>query len=289
MKIALLFQEEHLVSNFRQHIRHPEEVIHFTQPDVLLDSFSNLVFDYAAVSESSFQHNSALGYIEELLRVHPKERMCIIFANENKEESLSLLKFCLAQGIYYIPAGLTNKARIEKLISHIYGESEEPNTAKANKTIMFMGTTPNIGTTVISFGSAVRLAIETSNAIGYLCLNLKSSKLHRYLGIERPRITLDGIRAEVRAQSLRGDKLKQYCHSLPNLPNLHILFGNMLREQAEFFTPEDIKYVLSVAKGIFDICIVEVNAYWDNAATICVVEEADSKWIVTTTDITQFQ
>ena len=63
----------------------------------------------------------------------------------------------------------------------------------------------------------------------------------------------------------------------------------MLREQAEFFTPSEIIHLLRVARGAFDICIIEVSAYWDNAATVSGLLEADSKIVVTTGDIAHFQ
>jgi septum formation inhibitor-activating ATPase MinD len=63
----------------------------------------------------------------------------------------------------------------------------------------------------------------------------------------------------------------------------------MLREQAEFFTPEEIERLLQVAREAFDVCIVDVNAYWDNAATVCSVLQADARVVVTTGDISQFQ
>ena len=93
----------------------------------------------------------------------------------------------------------------------------------------------------------------------------------------------------MKAQSLTPERLQQVCDKPKEAHGLHILYGNMLREQAEFFTPSEIIHLLRVARGTFDVCIIEVSAYWDNAATVCGLLEADSKIVVTTADIAHFQ
>lgn len=155
--------------------------------------------------------------------------------------------------------------------------------------LAFVGSSPNIGTTLAAFGTAVGLARETRHSVGYLCLNLKSSKIHRYLGLEEADVTLDGIRAELKSQSLHKERLLQYCMKPKGAFHLHVLFGNMQREQAEYFTPNEIGHLLEVARKAFDVCIIDLNAYWDNAATICGLMGADAKLLVTTSQIVHFQ
>lgn len=160
---------------------------------------------------------------------------------------------------------------------------------RTDRLAVFIGSSPNIGTTLVSFGTAVRLALATDCRIGYLCLNLKSSKIHRYLGREDPPVTLDGLRAELRSRTLGPERLARLCETFPALPGLHVLPGNLLREQAEYFTPEDIEHLLDAARTAFELTLVEVNAYWDNAATITGVLCADHRYLVTTPDLSQFQ
>ncbi|WP_166245177.1 hypothetical protein [Paenibacillus turpanensis] len=162
----------------------------------------------------------------------------------------------------------------------------------SGKLAIFIGTSPNIGTTLASFAAASRLAGRTGQRrVSYLCLNLKSSKIHHYLGMEPPAVTLDALRSELRSGSLTGEKLLQGCTSLPvqGNRNLYVLFGNQNREQAEYYMPADIEHLLRCAREAFDLTIVEVNAYWDNAATICAVSEADAGFLVTTAALSDFQ
>jgi len=154
---------------------------------------------------------------------------------------------------------------------------------------VFAGSTPNIGTTLTAFGTAYRIASLTGRKVGYLCLNLKSAKTHLYLGVDKPNVTLDGIKPELRAGTLTPDKLAQYAHTGTNLGSLSVLFGNLAREQAEYFEPADIQRLLAASRAAFDLTIADVSAYWDNAATIVAMREADERYLATTGSYSHFQ
>lgn len=154
---------------------------------------------------------------------------------------------------------------------------------------VFIGTTPNIGTTSAAFATAYRIAEATGQSIGYLCLNLKSAKIHRYIGMYEPAVTLDKLRPDLRSHTLTPDKLRRAAYRLPRQTNLQILFGNLMRDQAEYFTPEEAEHLLSVAEQTFDFVVLDVGAYWDNAATICSIRRASSRMLVTTSALSHFQ
>ncbi|WP_019006202.1 hypothetical protein [Cohnella laeviribosi] len=162
-------------------------------------------------------------------------------------------------------------------------------TEKPGRLVAFAGSTPNIGTTLTAFGTAYRIATVTGKRVGFLCLNLKSAKTHLYLGIDRPEMTLDGLRPELRAGTLTGTKLRQYAFSPSRLNGLHVLFGNMARDQAEYYDPQQIGRLLAAAREAFDLTVADVSAYWDNAATVCAMREADLRMLVTTPNLTHFQ
>ncbi|MBH5320149.1 hypothetical protein I6N90_20295 [Paenibacillus sp. GSMTC-2017] len=155
--------------------------------------------------------------------------------------------------------------------------------------IAFIGTTPNIGTTTAAFATAYRLAEWSGKPIGYLCLHLKSAKLQRFIGMDDPVASLDKLHPELRSSALTVDMLRSATHAVKGQPNLRVLFGNLNREQAEFFRPEEIEHLLTVAEKTFSAVFVDLGAYWDNAATICAVRRADSRVLVTTPALSHFQ
>ncbi|MDF2836560.1 MAG: hypothetical protein K0Q63_2200 [Paenibacillus sp.] len=154
---------------------------------------------------------------------------------------------------------------------------------------VFVGTTPNIGTTTAAFAAAVRIAEATDKPIGYLCLHLKSAKLHRFLGVDDPEMTLDKLQPELRAGVMTPAMLERATYPLPGQRNLRILFGSVSREQAEFFTDKELEHLLDVAGRTFSFVVLDVGAYWDNAATVCCVRRASARIVVTTGALSHFQ
>jgi hypothetical protein len=155
--------------------------------------------------------------------------------------------------------------------------------------VAFVGTTPNIGTTTAAFAAALRMAESSRDPVGFLCLNLKSAKIHRYLRVDNPSISLDRIRPELQSGTITAEMLKQAAYRLPGLPQLHIFFGNLMRDQAEFYTPFEIDNLLDAAQEAFRITVADVSAYWDNAATVTAVRRAATKVLTTTTALSHFQ
>ncbi|EFM11834.1 conserved hypothetical protein [Paenibacillus curdlanolyticus YK9] len=155
--------------------------------------------------------------------------------------------------------------------------------------LTFVGTTPNIGTTVAAFAAACRMAEQSEAEIGYLCLNLKSAKIQRYIGIDRPETGLDSIRPELRDRSLGADQLRRAAYRVEGIDGVCVLFGNLERDQAEFYTADDVDFLLETARQAFDIVIADVGAYWDNAATVCAIRAATTRVLVTTGALSHFQ
>ncbi len=226
----------------------------------------------------------------QLREKHPQIKIIFLISNSHRSSlHTQYMQLCELYQIEYVLPGRGREAIVEQIHRIMDGNANQSSTRQRGRIICCIGTTPNIGTTTISLGIATILAQESSEHIGYLCLNLKSSKLHRYLGLEDRRSSLDELRAELKAQSLSPDRLLMACECMEEMGGLHVLIGNMHREQADFFSSEEIEHLLSVAKQTFDICIVDVNAYWDNAGTVCSMIEADARVVITTTEITHFQ
>jgi len=155
--------------------------------------------------------------------------------------------------------------------------------------IAFAGSTPNVGTTVIAFGTAYLFARTSGLRVGYLCLNLKSSKLHRYLDRDGKSFAMQELRAELKTCTLRKERLLQSCEQLKDAPNLYVLYGNTQPEMADLYSAAEIAHLIETARTAFDICVIDLNAYWDNAATVCGMQVSDTRVIVTTGDIGHFQ
>lgn len=241
------------------------------------------------ISDRLFGFEQFVNWLDQLPEERSASSLIVLLSNHHHAHTNDrYIKLCLSYGLQFVRPGRSANAIVREIRATVSNETIDP-LHSTKQLLVFCGTTPNIGTTIVSYGTAVRLAQETEHSVAYLCLNLKSSKIHRYLGYDEPVDTLDGLRAELKSQSLIAEDLRRHMVQNRSVPRLYTLFGNQVREQAEYFTPEEIDYLLDIATACFDICVVEVNAYWDNAATVCAMLKADRRIIVTTQDLTHFQ
>lgn len=155
------------------------------------------------------------------------------------------------------------------------------------KQVLFTGTTPNTGTTIAAFATAQLLANYTAQKVAYVCLNLKSSKIHHYLGWDQPMISLDQLRSECKTQSLTPERMSRAGMKIHD--NFTVYAGNQLREQAEYYKPQDISFYLQLLEQVYDFVIVDVHPYWDNAATVQAMLSIENKVLVTTAHLACFQ
>jgi hypothetical protein len=290
VNIAFLLGDELLTRAFKELGPDQDDgLIFFDNPNSFQSAFNNQEYGAVVLSDRFFDYSTLCEFIDWIRENQEGIRVTLLLSNKHHMKTNEMfIKYCLSNHIDFVHPGQTVSLIVNKVNKQLYGV-ETKDGLQSKNVILFMGSTPNIGTTVVTFCTAAQIAKQTEQKIAYLCLNLKSSKIHRYMGMNQPGVSLDGIRAEIKSQGLSRERLQQYCTGLKDIPNLHVLFGNMVREQSEFYSVEDIQYLLNTASGAFDLCLVEVNAYWDNAATICGVLHANTKVVVTTNQLGHFQ
>jgi len=171
----------------------------------------------------------------------------------------------------------------------ITAQTSQFRTRAGGRLVALAGSTPNVGTTIVAFGLAHLLAKATGLKVGYLCLNLKSSKLHRYMDRDGQSFALGELRAELKTGTLRAQRLLHACEPMGSANNLYVLYGNTQRELADLYMAQEVAHLMETARAAFDVCFIDLNAYWDNAATVCGMQLADDRLIVTTGDMGHFQ
>lgn len=286
--VALWLHDDALISLWNErNTPFPDYFEFFTEQASILVALQNDVFDHIVI-DAAEQHVTELSdFIEHVREQHAIHSITVII-NTTRSNHRHIIRYCLAHDIGYIPYTFHDTDLVDKLFNMVM-DHDRPEQVESNNIVVFVGTTPNIGTTVSAYTTALLLAQQTMQSIAYVCLNLKSSKIHTYIGADQPAVTLDSIRADIKSYALSADNIKQYSMTSERVPNLSIFIGNMAREQAEFYNVEDIRHLLDTISQAFDLCIVEVNAYWDNAATICSLMYADSKIMVSTDQLGHFQ
>ena len=131
--------------------------------------------------------------------------------------------------------------------------------------------------------------MESSIKVG---LSLSESQKLKASSLFRSRehlFTLDGLRAELKAQSLTPERLLHVCDKPKEAHGFISCMGICFASRLNFLRHRKLFICYGWREAAFDICIIEVSAYWDNAATVSGLLEADSKIVVTTGDIAHFQ
>jgi Flp pilus assembly CpaE family ATPase len=290
MNIAFLMSDEVLIEAFmRQNKLHSNTVVIYRELETVIKEIGQQHTKVLVASDQYFNCEGLSEFTESIHTLNSRVRKILLLSNYHDQAlNAALMKESLADGWIVIHPGHSTASIVEQLSRYIFGETTRPmNTS--HPIIQFLGSTPNIGTTVAAFGTAMHLAMQTHKSVAYICLNLKSSKIHRYISVDEPQYTLENMRVELKSLSLTSDKLRQYAHKVKEQPNLHVVFGNMQREQAEFYSLDDIDCLLETAAQAFDYCIVDTNAYWDNAATISTMKKAGIRILVTTGQLGHFQ
>lgn len=155
--------------------------------------------------------------------------------------------------------------------------------------ITFIGTTPNTGTTLAAISHSYHIAQHTMCKVVYLCLNLKSSKLHRYFGITELPISLDTLLPNLKNKQLADETFEKLLFQPSKKHEVYMLFGNQQRELAEQFMEDDLQYLIAMAQSKFDYVILDTSSYWDNAGTFAALQLADHIVITTTDARSNFQ
>lgn len=289
VKVCFFIHDVELIQHIvREKVRPDIEYQFFTDRE---DMLVHLAVNSCHSVVLSDRHGSFAELCEfiELIKEHHQGQFVLLISNRHDHQlNRKVMKYCLAHHISYIHPGLSI-AQIVAALHKQWFHDEHHQASSYREIVLFIGSTPNIGTTVVAYTTAQLIAQQTTAQIAYLCLNLKSSKIHRYLGFDRPPHSLDDMRADIKAQSLSAEKLKTYATPSSAAKNLHVFMGNMAREQAEFYTIEDVHHLLQCAADAYDLCIVDVNAYWDNAATISGLLSAEHKVVVSTAELSHFQ
>lgn len=199
-----------------------------------------------------------------------------------------MVRIAESEQIEWIHPGLTTH-ELAHSIASLVSEAPEFDLQLKGKLIAAIGASPRVGVTTTLVNMAFMLAKNTSLSIGLLDLNLKSPDLGEHLGIRRSLKDLLLIHSDLTSRLLTSEGLMKNMEQIKGIPRLSVLRGSNRREYAELITKEEMAELLRVARSSFDLILVDVSSYPDNAATIKALLAADERWLVTEPVRTSFQ
>jgi pilus assembly protein CpaE len=137
------------------------------------------------------------------------------------------------------------------------------------------------GATTVAANVAVTLAREAPTLrVGLLDLNLKNPELRVALRAPDGGRTNAALRPKLQTGALSPAELRESTAPYRKQANLRLLYGTHRRDTAADVGPEMMETLLSVCRRTFDVTILDVSSFPDNAATVCGVRGADVRWLV---------
>ncbi|CAG7646140.1 hypothetical protein PAECIP111802_03668 [Paenibacillus allorhizosphaerae] len=201
-----------------------------------------------------------------------------------------LLEFIVRQAAYYgfavIDAGQTSEEVFAQWLAFA-ADAQGENFRDAveierggGQVIAVWAAASKDGATTVAINTAIALAAGSKLKVGLIDANLRNPEIRSSLNLAGAGPNHFRLRSKLQTHSLHPEELAAACTTYRNMPRLHIMSGSPRRDTAPDMTPEMITHLLDVSRQAFDITIIDLNAYPDNAATICTVRGADQRWLV---------
>jgi len=242
-------------------------------------------FDHAAIDLQLFADWYPWDLIREL-NAHREAHSAITLIPDDKiYDSLYLEvlgRLAEACGITVLPRALSAAEGAALLLESLAGTPAPIPRTGAGKVVAVWPAGSRDGASTVAINTALAIAGRTGLRVGLLDLNLKNPTLSANLNLESGGKTNVKLRPRLQTRSLTPEELRSGCVPYPRMKQVSVLPGTSRRDSAGDCTPEMIDHLLAISRSAFDVTILDLNGYPDNAATICGVRGADFRWLVAT-------
>lgn len=230
-------------------------------------------------------------WMQKLSRSQPQAQVAIALDTSVYDSFFLEAIGRMADLLHYrtVPIGLTGDGMLEAFAAVVIGDRKDSPGHRGGSVTAVWSAASKDGATTIAVSAALSLAASSGLNIGLIDGNLHNPEIRSFLNLADPDHNGFKLRPKLQTQTLTAGDLIDACVSYRKIPNLHILTGSRRRDTALDVTPEMMTHLLQTARAAFDITIVDLNSYPDNAATVCTVREADHRWLVVQNNYASFQ
>jgi len=211
-------------------------------------------------------------------------RNVVIVATEVVYDSLWMevtARLSAEAGLVVVPGDLgirdTASAVLRALVE---GERSEEERTSPGIVLAVWSAACKDGATTVALNTALALARQTKLRIGLFDMNLKNPELRIMLQLPDPGFSNMSLRPKLQTGSLRTHELWNATLPFRRADNLRILPGTFRRDTAADVSPEMMETLLETSRNVFDVTVLDLSSYPDNAATVCGVRRSDLRWLV---------
>lgn len=241
-------------------------------------------FDAVIVHEELFAEVYPWEWIQALRERQPLAKVIVVTSDSVYDSLLQEVaeRLALEAGFVLTPLNAAADELAVFALRELFGAKEaEPEERSAGIVAVVWSAACKDGATTVALNTAATLAkFAPSLQIGLLDLNLKNPEMRimlRQSGTGRSNVML---RPKLQTGTLRPAELREAMTPFRRSPNLRWLPGTYRRDTAADVSPDMMSALLAVCRSTFDVTILDVSSYPDNAATVCAVRTADVRWLV---------
>ncbi|MCZ8523492.1 MULTISPECIES: AAA family ATPase [Paenibacillus] len=253
-------------------------------------------YDQVVVHTGLFYDRYPWEWMEEIRRTQPEAKVAVVL-DDGVYDSFALEavgRLAISLDFVTVPAGSREVEMLSDLACFVEGRDREgirPSRAEGSRgrIAAVWSSASKDGATTIAINTALALASTGRLRVGLIDGNLRNPEIRPHLNLMDRGHSQFKLRPKMQTQTLQAEDLLEGCTSYRKMPGLHILTGSPRRDTAQDLTPDMMGGLLETARQTFDITIVDVNAFPDNAATVCTVREADVRWLVTQNNYASYQ
>jgi pilus assembly protein CpaE len=176
----------------------------------------------------------------------------------------------------------------EQLLFAVGGGQRKESQPTHNRIVAFQSANPKDGASTIAINTAIALAELHIGSVGLLDLNLKSPEIGYLLDLPYRERNNMRIRPKLYSRELTPDDLLAASVKYSRNKNLYMLPGTYRRDTALDLSADMIRHLLKVATQTFDIVLVDIHAYPDNAATIVTVRNAALRYVTAKNELVSY-
>lgn len=241
-------------------------------------------FDVVAVHTGLFYDAYPWDWMPEIRRKQPQARV-VIAPDEAVYDSFmleALTRLAETLGFAVLPLGGTEQETFEALAASVEGRSvrRAAGDKRSGIVVAVWPASSKDGATTVAVNTALALASANRLRVGLIDANLRNPEIRSQLNLTETDRSQFKLRPKLQTHTLQPEDLLDSCITYRKMNGLHILTGSPRRDTALDMTPEMMAHLLQTARSVFDVTLVDLNAYPDNAATVCTVRGADIRWLV---------
>jgi septum formation inhibitor-activating ATPase MinD len=294
MKIVFAFSKPNLAEAAGKITSKDDEITYAFNESELNKALNKTgkALDFIFVHEELFSSKYPWEWLSSIKIAVSKSTKIIVLISETTDSWYReiIKRLSLDLEVSLIPNGLTLDEIAEEIAVRITNKPKPIESGEGGaRLITIMAASPKDGATTVAISSSVCAAMRMpEKKVLLVDFNLKSPEIRDHLNLQSDR-GYQMVQADCDSGTLEQSSLIMACEQIKEIPNLYILTGIQRREWAEKITINEIGHFLKVARKAFDLVLVDVHTFPDQAATLKCIKDADDRLVVVQPIVTSYQ